>query len=255
MSISRRGFLGATGLSALALASKPALDALGLEVAPQEPTSTTTGKRWAMVVDPGTCLEQGDCTACVEACNSVHNVPAIQDPARAVKWIWKQPFEEAFASLETDYAPDALRGKPVLVLCNHCQNPPCVRVCPTQATWKRDDGLVMMDWHRCIGCRYCMAACPYGARSFNWSDPRPYIVEVNAVFPTRTKGVVEKCTFCSERLAKDEPPACVEACQAGALVFGDLDDPESEVRSLLRSRFAVRRKAELGTGPGIYYIV
>ena len=140
----------------------------------------------------------------------------------------------------------------MLVFCNHCDNPPCVRVCPTQATWKRDDGIVMMDWHRCIGCRYCMAACPYGSRSFNWEDPRPHIKEPNPDFPTRTKGVVEKCTFCDERLDKGQPPACVEACPEKALVFGDLNDPDSEVRRLLRSRFALRRKAGLGTSPEVY---
>ena len=100
-----------------------------------------------------------------------------------------------------------------------------MRVCPTQATWKREDGIVMMDWHRCIGCRYCMAACPYGSRSFNWLDPRPYIHNPNPEFPTRTKGVVEKCNFCAERLGTGRPPACVEACPEKALVFGDLADP------------------------------
>ncbi len=254
MSISRRVFLGTAGLSALALAGRPALEALGLEAA-EEPTSAGTGTRWAMVIDPRKCLEAGDCTACIEACHSAHNVPAIADPAREVKWVWKEQFEHAFLSLGVEHPPDALAGKPVMVLCNHCENPPCVRVCPTQATWKREDGIVMMDWHRCIGCRYCMAACPYGSRSFNWSDPRPSIAHITAEFPTRTKGVVEKCTFCEERLAKGEPPACVAACKAKALVFGNLNDPQSEVRTLLRARFAVRRKAELGTRPAIYYIV
>jgi Fe-S-cluster-containing dehydrogenase component len=255
MSISRRHFLNAAGLSALALASKPALDALGLEAVGQEPTSATAGTRWAMVIDPRKCLEQGDCTRCIDACHHAHNVPAIADPAHEVKWIWKEPFEEAFPSLEAEYAPDSLRGQPMMVLCNHCDNPPCVRVCPTQATWKREDGVVMMDWHRCIGCRYCMAACPYGSRSFNWSDPRPAIAQLDPGFPTRTKGVVEKCTFCEERLARNERPLCVEACEARAIVFGNLDDPESEVRTILRDRFAVRRKAELGTRPAIYYVV
>jgi len=113
----------------------------------------------------------------------------------------------------------------------------------------------MMDWHRCIGCRYCMAACPYGSRSFNWLDPRPHIPRIDPDYPTRTKGVVEKCTFCEERLARGQAPACVEACEEKALVFGDLEDPGSAVRELLRTNFAIRRKAELGTAPEIYYIV
>ena len=96
--------------------------------------------------------------------------------------------------------PRRSTAKPVLVLCNHCDNPPCARVCPTEATWKRDDGIVMMDWHRCIGCRYCIAACPYGSRSFNWQRPAAASRQADPDYPTRTKGVVEKCTFCDERL-------------------------------------------------------
>jgi molybdopterin-containing oxidoreductase family iron-sulfur binding subunit len=131
-----------------------------------------------------------------------------------------------------------------------------VRVCPTQATWKRDeDGIVMMDWHRCIGCRYCMAACPYGSRSFNWQDPRPAIASFNPDFPTRTKGVVEKCNFCEERLARGKRPACVEACPEKTIVFGDLLDPDSEPRQLLRTRFSLQREPELGTSPSVYYLV
>jgi len=130
-----------------------------------------------------------------------------------------------------------------------------VRVCPTQATWKRDDGIVDMDWHRCIGCRYCMAACPYGSRSFNWMDPRRYIQHPNAEFPTRTKGVVEKCTFCTERLVAGRLPGCVEACPEKALVFGNLADPHSPIRELLAKRQHLRRRPELGTGPAVFYIV
>jgi Fe-S-cluster-containing dehydrogenase component len=113
----------------------------------------------------------------------------------------------------------------------------------------------MMDWHRCIGCRYCMAACPYGSRSFNWVDPRPYLPAQNPDFPTRTTGVVEKCTFCEDRIGKGEMPACVEACPPGAMVFGNLHDANSQIRELLRTRYTIRRKPELGTNPQIYYIV
>ncbi len=99
-----------------------------------------------------------------------------------------------------------------------------------------------------------MAACPFGARSFNWRDPRPFIKEVNQEFPTRTKGVVEKCNFCTERLAKGLKPACVEESQGG-LIFGDLMDPNSEVREILRKEFTVRRKEKLGTDPSVFYII
>ena len=99
-----------------------------------------------------------------------------------------------------------------------------------------------------------MAACPYGARSFNFRDPRDYIAEINKEFPTRMKGVVEKCNFCAERLAEGKMPACVEA-SSGAIAFGDLDDPDSEVRELLKTNYTIRRKQGLGTGPSVYYIV
>ncbi len=115
----------------------------------------------------------------------------------------------------------------------------------------------MMDYHRCIGCRFCMAACPYGSRSFNWRDPRTVLKEkdINHEYPTRTIGVVEKCTFCDERLAVGKLPKCVEVCKEKALVFGDLDDPSSEVRELLRTNYTIRRKPELGTDPSVFYIV
>jgi molybdopterin-containing oxidoreductase family iron-sulfur binding subunit len=128
-------------------------------------------------------------------------------------------------------------------------------VCPTQATWKRDDGVVMMDWHRCIGCRYSIAACPYGSRSFNWQDPRPKIKDITPEFPTRQRGVVEKCNFCEERLARGLAPACVEACRHRGLVFGDLEDDDSEVRRILSVRHSIRRKPGLGTQPEVYYLV
>jgi len=99
-----------------------------------------------------------------------------------------------------------------------------------------------------------MAGCPYGSRSLNWRDPRPFIKEINKEFPTRERGVVEKCNFCNERLAKGLIPACVEACKEKVLVFGDLEDPNSEVRELLRSHHTIRRKPQLGTMPQIYYI-
>jgi len=208
-----------------------------------------------MVVDPRKCLRHEGCTDCIDACHNAHHVPYMPSPKHEVKWIWKEGFQHVFSDQEVEYTDEALTTRPVLVFCNHCENPPCVRDCPTQATWKREDGIVMMDWHRCIGCRYCVAACPYGSRSFNWEDPRRYLKEEDPSFPTRTKGVVEKCTFCEERLDEGRSPACVEACAEKALVFGDLHDPSSEVRALLRSRFALRRRPSLGTRPAVFYQV
>jgi Fe-S-cluster-containing dehydrogenase component len=254
---SRRSFLKLAGISALGLGAGTILDSLAANQQPKTSRNpkALVGKRWAMVVDlTRKCPDK--CKDCIDACHLVHNVPDFGNPKDEVKWIWNEPFEHAFPGQQHEYLKEGLREKPVLVLCNHCDNPPCVRVCPTKATFKRqEDGIVMMDYHRCIGCRFCIAACPYGARSLNWRDPRPFIKEMNREFPTRTKGVVEKCTFCEERLAKGLIPACVEACKEKVLVFGDLKDPNSEIRRLLQLHHTIRRKPELGTSPQIYYIV
>jgi molybdopterin-containing oxidoreductase family iron-sulfur binding subunit len=250
--IDRRRFLGAAALSGAALAGSRLFAALSARAS--EPAAAT-GTRWGMAVDVRRCLKAAQgCVDCIRACHAVHNVPEISQAAREVKWVWREPFGHVFPGLGSAGA-ETLRAATVPVLCNHCDNPPCVRVCPTQATWKRADGIVMMDWHRCIGCRYCMAGCPYGSRSFNWVDPRPHVKALRADFPSRTTGVVEKCNFCEERLAKGEPPACVAACPEKALVFGNLREPASEIRRLLRDRYPVRRRPELGTEPSVYYLL
>ncbi len=258
MGIDRRKFMKVSGLTAVGLAAGTARDLFPSEQQPQvlPLENPLTAKRWAMVIDLKKCRQQNGCKDCIEACHRIHNVPDFGNPKDEVKWIWKESFEHAFHEQEYEYVTDEAKHSHVLLLCNHCDNPPCTRVCPTQATWKREsDGLVMMDWHRCIGCRYCVAACPYGSRSFNWRDPRPFVKEMQAGYPTRMRGVVEKCTFCDERLAKGQLPACVEACKDKALLFGDLEDPHSEVRQVLQSRFAIRRKPSLGTSPEVYYLV
>lgn len=242
----RRSFLGLLGMSV-------AVGCCGRAVSSRN--GAGGGGRLAMVVDLDRCASAGECTACVEACHRAHNVPAVAEPRHEVKWIWKEPFHRVFPEHASVAVTGWLAEAQVPIFCNHCENPPCVRVCPAGATWKRDDGIVMVDPHRCIGCRYCMAACPYGSRSFNWSDPREHIAAPTPDYPTRTRGVVEKCTFCEERLAENRPPACVEACKAGALVFGDLDEPGSLVRRALSDRFSLRRRPELGTEPRIYYVV
>jgi molybdopterin-containing oxidoreductase family iron-sulfur binding subunit len=210
-----------------------------------------------MVVDLTACAGHPDCAeVCIAACHRVHNVPDIGSPKEEVKWIWQEPYRNALPDDAHEHGPERLKGARALVFCNHCENPPCTRVCPTGATYRRDqDGIVVMDWHRCIGCRYCVAACPYGSRSFNWRDPRPFIAKVDPDFPTRTRGVVEKCTFCDERLARGQEPACVEACPHGAMVFGDLEDAGGKLREILRTRHTIRRRPALGTEPQVYYVV
>lgn len=247
------------GVCALGLVLLPVVDAFATNNTPQalENPEALAGKKWGMVVNMKKCWEKGNgaCQDCIVACHRDHNVPDIGDKKEEIKWIWTEPYENAFPGQGHDYTEESIKNRPFTVLCNHCANPPCVRVCPTKATYQREDGIIMMDYHRCIGCRYCMAACPYGARSFNFQDPRPFIEKVNMAFPTREKGVVEKCNFCAERLAVGSPPACVQACKHGALVFGDLENPESAVRKMLRSHYAIRRKPELGTQPKVYYIM
>jgi molybdopterin-containing oxidoreductase family iron-sulfur binding subunit len=262
--MNRRRFLEVAGITTVGIGLKPAMDALAVsgghgEAAPQPEMvrgeTQLTAKRWAMVIDTRKFKSSEDLEPMIEACHTVHNVPHLENKRHEIKWLWEEEFKHAFPALEHEHLNGRIQHLPFLVLCNHCQNPPCVRACPTKATFKNEqNGIVMMDMHRCIGCRFCMAACPYGARSFNFRDPVPFIAKINPEFPTRSKGVVEKCNFCAERLAQGKMPACVEASK-GALVFGDLDDPGSDVRKLLHEHYTIRRKVELGTGPGVYYIV
>jgi molybdopterin-containing oxidoreductase family iron-sulfur binding subunit len=271
MNESRRDFLKLLGLGTVgAGVALPLLDPARWTPAASAATRpgpvAAAGRQWGMVVDVEKCMREDVRRACVEACDREHNVPRIPDPEEEVKWMWTDDYEHVFPDEVHAHTPESGRTAPVLVLCNHCTQPPCVKVCPTAATWKREeDGIVMMDMHRCIGCRYCMAACPFGARSFNWRDPRAW-VERDADgkpvsdYPTRTAGVVEKCTFCAERIRVGGRPACVEAIEQvpgaeGALTFGDVNDPDSDVSRILRERNTVVRREGLGTGPNVYYIL
>jgi molybdopterin-containing oxidoreductase family iron-sulfur binding subunit len=144
--------------------------------------------------------------------------------------------------------------------CFHCDNPPCVDVCPVQATWREDDGLVVIDYDWCVGCRYCMAACPYDGRRFNWSKPEVPENEINKNQHylgnrLRKKGVMEKCTFCVQRSRKGKNPACVEACPTGARIFGNLLDPNSTIRWVLENKKVFRLKEDLGTEPKFWYFM
>ena len=255
MERSRRTFLRIAGVSLLGLVVKPLKDSVfGSEQGQfTRAPEAWAAKRWAMVVDMNKFQNEEGYQRAVVACHRTHNVPDIPNAKQEIKWIRVEAYEHVFPDRLDEYLPESMKRKPFLALCNHCDNPPCVRVCPTRATFRRKDGIVAMDMHRCIGCRFCMVACPFGARSFNWHDPRPFIKEINPNFPTRTKGVVEKCNFCEERLAHGLKPACVEASQ-GALIFGDLDDPNSEVRKILGSQYSFRRKTELGTKPCVFYL-
>ncbi len=261
MESNRRSFLKIGGICALGLGALPVTKALAKQALPQvsEFPEALKAKQWAMVVDMKKCWEKAEdhCKECILACHKFHNVPDIGTIKEEIKWIWQENYEDTFSGHANPYNIANIADKPIMVLCNHCTDPPCVRVCPTKATFKdKKSGIVQMDFHRCIGCRFCMAGCPYGARSFNFRDPVPYIkTELNMTFPTRERGVVEKCNFCTERLARGLYPACVEACKVGALTFGDITDPDSPVRKLLAEHYTIQRKPEIGTGPNVYYII
>ena len=146
------------------------------------------------------------------------------------------------------------------VQCFQCANAPCVKACPTKATWQEPDGIVVVDYDWCIGCRYCMAACPYWGRRFNWNDPQVSVKEMTKKQHylgnrMRRKGQVEKCTFCVQRNREGRLPACVEACPTGSRVFGNLLDPKSEIRFVLKEKKVFRLKEELGTDPKFWYFI
>ncbi len=263
MNNSRRKFLKVAGLSSFALGSGLATvlsadKACAKTIGTYEKNSNALkAKRWAMVIDTRKLTDVSLMEDIATACHNEHNVP-VTSGLKEIKWIWNDTYGHTFPDDASSGAilPDKVKAQKFLLLCNHCSNPPCVRVCPTGATFKMEDGTVAMDYHRCIGCRFCMTGCPYGARSFNFVDPRktlkaPY---PNPKYPTRMLGVVEKCTFCTERLANGLMPSCVEASK-GTILFGDLEDPNSTVRKALAENFHIRRKPTYGTEPGVYYII
>lgn len=256
MPLNRRDFLKMSGIAVAGLlVAKPLLDSVthAKVAADSKSVVPKSKKRLALAFDVNACKAEDGCQICINACDYLHNIPHFGEPKDQIKWIWTASYESTFGEAPVD---QNMAKKPFIVLCNECDNPPCVRVCPTQATFKREeDGVVVVDEHRCIGCRYCMAACPYGSRSFNWRDPRPFIKNINPDFPTRERGVVEKCDMCMERLAVGLIPACVLVCPEKAFLFGDMNDPNSEIYKTLHSKYSIRRKPELGTDPQVYYLM
>jgi molybdopterin-containing oxidoreductase family iron-sulfur binding subunit len=199
------------------------------------------------------------CRKCVQACVKENN--QSRDPA--IQWIRVLEMDKGGFDLERSnhtYQHEVPReGKFYMpVQCHQCANPPCVKVCPVHATWKEKDGIVVVDYNWCIGCRYCQAACPYYARRFNFFKPQIKPGEINpdqAYLGNRIRpnGVMEKCTYCMQRTRKGLMPACLEACPTGARKFGDLDDQHSSVRVILENKNVYVFKEELGTIPRFFY--
>nr|MBN1229232.1 4Fe-4S dicluster domain-containing protein [Anaerolineae bacterium] len=248
--VSRRKFLEALGIAGFSTAVAAALASPGIAHRVNAEETAEGNHRWVMVIDLSKCI---GCQYCVYACR------AVNDTAEDMLW--------------NVYTPDRTVTGQIFHMtrpCLHCQDPPCADVCPVHATYQRGDGVVVMDYDRCIGCRYCMVACPYDARRFNYSprsDVNPYQPEYGvAEIERRPRGVVEKCTFCVHRIDRgleqglmpgvdrSATPACVNICPVQARLFGDLNDPESEVAKLIASTPTFKLKEDLGTEPNVYYI-
>ena len=246
------GVTGATALVSQVVVSGPlSPDAVqGIGSATHE-DGQESEHQWHMVIDLSVCI---GCSYCVRACQAVNDVP--DDTMR-----WNIVFPEI-----TEAGGEFYMNRP----CQHCQEAPCTRVCPVGATWKRQDGIVVMDYDRCIGCRYCQVACPYDVRRFNWrpvTEANPYTPDWgSSEIERRPRGVVEKCTFCVQRIDrglaqglkpgidKAVTPACVEICPVGARVFGDIRDPESPVSKYLAEHDTFRLREDWGTQPKVHYV-
>jgi molybdopterin-containing oxidoreductase family iron-sulfur binding subunit len=197
---------------------------------------------------------------CVRACMEENNLSSDAE----LQYIRVLELSKGTLDLESSdhyFDPEEVpqEGKVYLpVQCHQCDNPPCVAACPIEATWMEPDGITVIDYDWCIGCRYCMTACPYWARHFNWKEPNLVAEEINPVTDylsnrPRSKGVTEKCTFCLQRTRKGRLPACHEACPTGARVFGNLLDPHSEIRQVLETKTVFRLKEDLNTEPKFWY--
>ncbi|MCE4617481.1 MAG: 4Fe-4S dicluster domain-containing protein [Desulfurococcales archaeon] len=219
-------------------------------------TPPQKGKKYAMALDVDKCI---GCRRCEYACVMENNTPWNM----GMDWITVlEVSREGVAELQDakkDYISAPKPGKVyVPVACQHCEDPPCVHVCPVVATWKDEDGIVLIDYDRCIGCKYCVVACPYGARRFNLVKPKLEPVKLNPNMHIhgniiRPVHVVEKCTWCVQRTRDGGVPACVEACPVGARVFGDLNDPESPIRQVIDEYGVFVLKPETGTKPKFFY--
>lgn len=214
------------------------------------------GVKYGYALNLSVCI---GCRKCAEACHVENNHDRSTNNSYIRVYEMEQgsiDFEKGSVDYDHEVPADGKYYMPVQ--CQQCDNPPCVKVCPVEATWKEKDGIVVVDYNWCIGCRYCEAACPYHARRFNWKKPEVPAEEVNPVQAylsnrIRPKGTMEKCTYCLHRTRKGKNPACLDACPTGARVFGNMLDPNSEIRYVLENKRIFVLKQDLGTVPSFFY--
>lgn len=234
----KRSFIGGA-VAAAGLTVAPGVFLYQTASAKPAEQAVTNAVRWGMLVNVNQCTE--DCDACVTACNDEHGLWS-EGRETDSQWIRKLTVKD----------PVTNNSKSFPVMCQHCENPPCVDVCPTGASFKREDGIVLVNMHTCIGCRYCMMACPYKARSFV-HEP----LENQLPSTPRGKGCVESCNMCVHKVdAGEGTTACAEACEKDghqAITFGDLNDPESEISTKLRDFGGTQIRADLGLNTGVRY--
>jgi molybdopterin-containing oxidoreductase family iron-sulfur binding subunit len=234
----RRKFLAASATVA-GVSIAPGVSLISIANAKPADQAVSSDNRWGILIDTDKCAK--DCDACVTACNEENGLTSIHGEKTDAQWIRKVGLR--------DKATDRVVSLPLM--CQHCEKPPCVDVCPTGASFKRADGIVLVDKHICIGCRYCMMACPYKARSFiheELLDQKPHA--------PRGKGTVESCTMCVHRVDDGDNPACVDACNSvghKAMYFGDMKDANSELSKQLKKYPSTQIRADLGLNPGVRY--
>ncbi|MHC4663298.1 MAG: sulfate reduction electron transfer complex DsrMKJOP subunit DsrO [Planctomycetota bacterium] len=212
-------------------------------LASSEEETPATGVSYGMVIDVTKC--DADCTECTKACRKENNVAFHDDKRWDIHLIRKVKVQRRKS-----------KELSVPLLCNHCDNPPCAQACPVAATYKRpEDGVVIVDHHRCIGCRYCMIACPYNARFFNYKENKESHdwKNLNKDTTASSHGVPESCNFCSHRLREGQKPACVEACKNKAMIFGDLNNSDSEIAKFILNNHVKGIREDFGTKPKVLY--
>jgi len=238
---SRRGFLRTAAAALAGIAIAPGIRLIELAVARAPEDAASNKVRWGMLIDTTKCAS--GCTDCVSACNRENGLHSTDRPRTDAQWIRKIDLED----------PKNGRQLSAPVMCQHCAEPPCVDVCPTGASFKRADGIVLVDKHICIGCRYCMMACPYKARSFIHENLTNQLPDV-----PRGKGTVEGCTLCVHKIDRgDGTTACAEACKAAgheAIIFGDINDPQSTISQRLREIPSRQLRGDLGLNTGVRYV-